>query len=87
MRYKIRTFTSVKYPFAQFPLGVLAKNESKNEDMVDILETIQQKYVQFVQMDLELSKTPADLLFFGGDQLTEEQARNIQRARADGNTV
>ena len=70
----------------QVPLGVLAKNESKNVDMVDILETIQQKYVPFVQMDSELSKTPADLLFFGGDQLTEERARNIQRARADGNT-
>ncbi len=26
-------------------------------------------------------------MFFGGDQLTEERARNIQKARADGHTI
>ena len=52
--------------------------------MVDILKTIQQKYVPFVQLDSQLTETSADMLFFGGDQVMEERARNIQRARADG---
>ena len=30
---------------------------------------------------------PADFTFLGGDQLTEERARNIQRARMDGQSV
>ena len=32
-------------------------------------------------------KTPADFVCFGGDQLTEERSRNIQKARADGRNV
>lgn len=69
-------------------MGVLSKNESKNEDMVDILETIQDRYVPFdVTTEINKShKVTSDLLFFGGDLLTEERAHNIQRARADGDT-
>ena len=54
--------------------------------MVDILETIQEKYVPFTTVQNENGEnvTSADTIFFGGDQLTEERARNIQRARADG---
>jgi hypothetical protein len=55
--------------------------------MVDILETIQEKYVPFITVQNENGEfvTSADTtIFFGGDQLTEESARNIQRARADG---
>ena len=51
---------------------------------MDILETIQEKCVPFVQVNSESLKSAADVLFFGGDQLTEERARNIQQARADG---
>ena len=53
--------------------------------MVDILETLQEKYVPMVQNGGE--SVPADTVFFGGDQLTEERARNIQKARMDGDTT
>jgi len=46
--------------------------------MVDILEILQEQYVPKVNGE------PADNVFFGGDELTEERARNIQKARADG---
>lgn len=68
------------FTFLKIPLGVLPKNENKNEDMVDILETIQEKYVPSSDTD------PEDFIFLGGDQLTEERARNVQKAKADGET-
>lgn len=74
----------------QVPLGVLPKNESCNEDMMDILEIIQDKYVPLrddTEDPLSAAKVPAELIFFGGDQLTEERARNVQKARADGRTT
>ena len=58
--------------------------------MMDILETIQDKFVP-LQNNFEdpqsTDKIPAELIFFGGDQLTEERACNIQKARADGRTT
>lgn len=45
--------------------------------MVDILETLQEKYVPMVENGGE--RVPADIVFFGGDQLTEERARNIYK--------
>ena len=63
------------------PLGTLPKNENLNEDMVDILETIQENFVPWCQDE------PADCIFLGGDQLTEERARNLQKARLDGHDV
>lgn len=53
--------------------------------MVDILETLQDKYVPMVENGGE--RVPADIVFFGGDQLTEERARNIQKARMDEDTI
>ena len=58
--------------------------------MMDILEIIQEKYVPLqnnFEDPLNPTKIPAELIFFGGDQLTEERARNIQKARADGRTT
>lgn len=49
--------------------------------MIDIMETIQEKYVPRSDKEKGL-KT----VFFGGDQLTEERARNVQMARQDGRT-
>lgn len=49
--------------------------------MIDIMETIQEKYIPKVNEESGL-KT----VFFGGDQLTEERARNVQMARSDGRT-
>lgn len=50
--------------------------------MVDIIETIQEKYVPKGQEGRTMRT-----IFFGGDQLTEERARNIQMARSDERTV
>ena len=47
--------------------------------MIDIMETIQEKYVPRSDKEKGL-KT----VFFGGDQLTEERARNVQMARQEG---
>ena len=71
--------------FSQIPLGCLPKNESLNEDMVDILEHLHSNYVPMSQVNGV--KTPADFVCFGGDQLTEERSRNIQNAQADGRSV
>ena len=70
------------FVFCQVSLGVLPKNENVNDDMVDIIETIQEKYVPKGQEGRTMRT-----IFFGGDQLTEERARNIQMARSDGRTV
>ena len=68
----------------QVPLGVLDKNENKNEDMKSILAHLEQ-YVP-VQSDSDIVSDPATdmemevfidrfhYLLFGGDQLTVERA-------------
>ena len=63
------------------PLGVLPKNENLNGDMIDIMETIQEKYIPKVKEESGL-KT----VFFGSDELTEERACNVQKERSDGRT-
>ena len=52
---------------------------------MDILETLQGNYVPMVENGGE--SVPADTVFFGGDQLTEERARNIKKARMDRDTM
>ena len=37
-----------------------------------------------VNKSREAEKVPLSTVFFGGDQLTEEKARNVQLARSDG---
>ena len=58
--------------------------------MVDILETIQEKYVLSSQTNTTSETSESyvsdNFIFFGGDQLTEERARNVQKAKADGAT-
>ena len=60
---------------------MLPKNENLNDDMIDIMETIQEKYIPKVNEESGL-KTVS----FGGDQLTEERARNVQMGRSDERT-
>ena len=57
--------------------------------MVDILEVIQDKYVPFheVSQGNGPQEIPTEAMFLGGDQLTEERARNVQKSRADGQTT
>ena len=62
---------TVKIIHMWVPLGVLPKNESCNEDMMDILEIIQDKFVSLqnnFKDPQSTDKIPAELIFFGGDQ-------------------
>ena len=56
--------------------------------MMDILELVQEKFVPMQDSNEHTGeKVESEQIFFGGDQLTEERARNIQKARADGRTT
>ena len=68
----------------QVPLGLLFKNENLNDEMIDILDTIHTKYVpSHISVDENGEQTTEVLeqIFFGGDQLAEERARNAKDAR------
>ena len=71
--------------FYRYLLVAFQKNESLNEDMVDILQHLHSNYVPMSEVNG--AKTSADFVCFGGDQLTEERSRNILKARADGRSV
>ena len=67
-------------------LGLLYKNENKNEEMIDILQELHDKYVpihSYKKDDVEI-KEILEKVYFGGDQLTEERSRNAAIARSDG---
>ena len=73
--------------FFQVPLGLLFKNENKNEEMLDILQYLHDKYVPVSRNTSATGEETVKVLeklFFGGDQLTEERARNSTDARSDG---
>jgi hypothetical protein len=73
----------------QVPLGMLFKNENITDDMIEILQTIHSKYVptkDIIDEEGEVKPEVIESLFFGGDQLTEERARNSKDARNDGDT-
>lgn len=75
--------------YLQEPLGILFKNENVNDEMIGILADIHNHYVPFenvVNDDGSKSSNVVTQLFLGGDQLTEERARNAQKGRADGDT-
>ncbi|XP_023931305.1 uncharacterized protein LOC106164375 [Lingula anatina] len=65
----------------QYPLCLLFRNE--NEEMVEILQDLHQRYVPLNEDGKEIREQ----IFFGGDQLTEERARNAQKARLDSDTL
>ena len=57
--------------------------------MIEILQILQDKYVPKKVETLDDSSTNTkiiDKIFAGGDQLSEERARNAQCAMADGDT-
>ena len=56
------------------PLGVLLKNESVGEDMIDVLTHVQQ-YIPTFSVHIHQ-------ILFGGDQLTCERACGAQNAKA-----
>ena len=76
--------------FHKVPLGRIAKNENLNEDMVDFLDHLQSLFVLMTEKQLAsggTEKVPVEAVFFGGDQLIEEWARNVQLVRSDGTTT
>ena len=70
----------------QVPLGLLLKNENKNEDMLDILQELHDQYVPASKnrKDGEEVVKLLEQIFFGGDQLTDERGRHAAAARSDG---
>ena len=55
--------------------------------MIDILQELHAKYLPVEKhTENEEVVTVLERLFFGGDQLTEERARNCIDARSDGDT-
>lgn len=73
------------------PLGLLFKNENKHEEMLDILQTLHDKYVPVARgIDSTTGMETVDVLeklFFGGDRLTDERAEHCRDARSDGDNL
>ena len=58
--------------------------------MIDILQYIHDHYLpceKVVKNEESESSSLVTQLFLGGDQLTQERARNAQKGRADGDTT
>ena len=58
--------------------------------MVEILEELHDKYVPLRKADPDMEDDDTEVykaVFFGGDQLTEERARNSQNSRGEGDTT
>ena len=80
-------------------MGMFFKSEQKSDGMTDILKALH-SYVPVVDtvhhsiVDVDGSIKPVTIMeqkmykvLFGGDQLTVEWARNIQRVRDNSNTA
>ena len=86
----------MNYLLSQIPLGVMLKNENKNDEMVEILDALH-KYVPSCtsQLHFEHPDTGADHsldvehfkhVLVGGDQLTIARVRSAQLIRANSNS-
>ena len=60
-------------------MGIYALDEQTNSEMIEIEDRLLERYT-------DIDKDYKKFIFFGGDQLTEERARNMQFARMDGKT-
>ena len=60
----------------QLPLGLLFKNENVNEELIDIVQELHDKYLPVDKKEVEGDEVISILehLFIGGDQLTDERA-------------
>ena len=62
----------------------MLKNENKTEEMVEILEELHKQYVPISGSTKETKSVKiVEKVLFGGDQLTEERAKN---GRSDGDS-
>ena len=94
MYYPHHNNASMSFLGVQVPLGILLKNESRDEDMVDIMKGLH-PYVpthttQSTQtipgsdtdiQDIQVVKDTFHVILFGGDQMTVARARGSQRIR------
>lgn len=77
----------------QVPLGILAKNENKGEDMVAIMEHFHQyvpikeiscdRYMPCIDKTVKVSNALGRPILFSGDQLTAARARGAQKAKVN----
>lgn len=75
--------------YLKVPLGLMFKNENSNDDMIEILSELHEKYLPLLKTTDDSGNEQVEILqklFFGGDQLTEERARNARQGRADGDS-
>lgn len=75
--------------YLKVPLGLIFKNENSNDDMIEILTELHEKYLPLLKTTDDSGNEQVEILqklFFGGDQLTEECARNARQGRADGDS-
>ena len=81
----------------QVPLGILAKNENKGGEMIEIMKHHHEEYVPFVaketpifietlQEAVTFKATEMHSILFGGEQLTAAQARSAKRNIANGDS-
>ena len=81
------------FSFFQIPLGVILKNENKNDDMAEIM-TEMHKYVptklyeeEYFDEDeddvIRLSRASIHPILIGGDQLTACRARGAKKAKVN----
>lgn len=81
--------------YAQVPLGILPKSETKHEDMIAILDELH-KYVPMqtstdtivnahTSTEMTLTTDYFHHVLFGGDMLTAKRARGAQRIRENSN--
>lgn len=72
----------LSYLLLTTPLGLLFKNENTNDDMIDILTELHQRYLPVMKTTDGSGNVEIEVLqkvFFGGDQLTEERTRNARQ--------
>ena len=69
-----------------FLIDLHEKNESKNEDMIDILTDLQKKCVPYTDTTLQDKNNVVERKVFGGDVLTNERAYQAQLDMANGET-
>eukprot|EP00794_Sanderia_malayensis_P004126 gene4127-4680_t len=66
------------------------KNESIGAEMIDIMQSIQERYVPCHVSNTEneqtKKKTVVQKIFFGADNLTEERGRNFQGAMSEADS-
>lgn len=86
--HKFGGIQDITFPF-QVPSGLIFKNETVGSEMIEILQTLQDKYVpkwSETNGTNGAQSTVTQKLFVGGDQLSEERARCSMSAMKDGDT-